>query len=201
MIAGQRLLFRMSDEKIYLTFDDGPEPETTPRLLDLLKANGAKATFFVVGKKAKANPQLVQRMFAEGHTVGNHSYSHSVLMLKPLRQLRLEITQTDEIIQQATGFRPELFRPPHGRFGPGLWRILGEMKRTLALWSASTGDYRKNATASMIQRRLQSKSRPGAIILLHDGHRNGPSMLKALRLFFRESPTQGLTLAALPGAP
>lgn len=157
-----------------LTFDDGPNPEVTPRLLDALAAAGARATFFVVGSHVRAQPALVRRIRAEGHALGLHSDTHSRRFncWGPWR-VRRDLEACGAAIADATGEAPpRLFRPPVGLKNP----IVGHVSLTLGLrtvtWSARGRDAR-SADPEAVARRLDPAIRPGAILVMHDGHEPG----------------------------
>ena len=114
---------------VVLTFDDGPDPETTPKVLDALDAHGAKATFFVIGKKAEAHPELVREIVRRGHTVGMHSYAHHRLFsLKSPSYVRADLTRALAVLGGILGERPTLFRPPIGHTNPIIARIADEVE-------------------------------------------------------------------------
>jgi len=166
---------------VALTFDDGPSPEITPRVLDILRDKQAKATFFLVGREVERNPELARRMGREGHAVGNHTYSHPALFcfLSP-RRLREEIERTQDAVFRATGIRPRHFRSPVGLRHPILKLALERETLEFVLWQLRTYDTRA-LTPETLRRRVLDRVRPGAIVLLHD--RPGPgasAMLAAL---------------------
>jgi peptidoglycan/xylan/chitin deacetylase (PgdA/CDA1 family) len=153
-----------------LTFDDGPHPEQTPRLLDRLRELGLKATFFVVGKNAETYPGLIQRMVAEGHEVANHTYSHAEPARTSTTSFLAEIRQTDELLCKLTGHIPSTVRPPKGELNwtklRGLWR----QRKTVALWNVDPKDFRMRTEAEMTDWCATYKPRDGDIVLLHDIH-------------------------------
>ena len=164
--------------EIALTFDDGPHPAFTVRLLDLLKAEGVPATFFVVGKKAEAAPTLIRRMVAEGHEVGNHTFSHVTLTKIPVLDVAAEYRATSDLIRRLTGKRPAYCRPPGGDYDPDVIRAAGADGMTTVLWTDDPGDY-ANPTADLLLRRATNKLENGAVILLHDGPTSTLAMLPA----------------------
>ncbi len=178
---------------IHLTFDDGPNAQHTPALLDLLKAHGAKATFFTIGRDAQAHPELVRRLLAEGHTLGNHSMTHARLKsLAPARQ-RAEVKAADAVLQGFSGRPQHPFRPPHGEATLSmLWRALWGHQR-LVLWSVDSLDYCLEATA-VVQRLHDWPLRGGDILLFHD---DGPVATEALAQLLPAWRSRGLSLAAL----
>jgi peptidoglycan-N-acetylglucosamine deacetylase len=164
-----------------LTFDDGPDPVDTPKLLDLLREKDVKATFFVVGKRADQYPEIVRRAWAEGHLVANHTWSHCTLFcfLMPGR-LRSEIERGTESIRRSCGFRPRFFRSPVGLRHPLLSPYLEDAGLEYVSWSIRTRDT-LTANSSTIARRILNKAASGDIILLHDHLPGGANaMLEAL---------------------
>jgi peptidoglycan/xylan/chitin deacetylase (PgdA/CDA1 family) len=166
---------------VALTFDDGPSPDVTVQVLDILSQKDAKATFFVVGRQVERHPELVRRAIAEGHVVANHTYSHPALFcfLSP-RRLREEIERTQEVIYRATGVRPRHFRSPVGLRHPLLKARLQRANLRFVLWRLRTYDTRR-ITREVLHRRIVDAVGPGAIVLLHD--RPGPgtaAMVNAL---------------------
>ena len=152
---------------VALTFDDGPHPEVTPRLLDLLDRHAVKATFFVTGINTEKYPELIRELLVRGHTLGNHSYSHSpFLMLKGEKTLRHEI-ETAQTLFKRFGVIPLAFRPPVGITAPHLWRILVDHGLSCINFSCRAGDM-GNRRIRNLASRLLGKVRSGDIILLHD---------------------------------
>lgn len=153
-------------EEIALTFDDGPDPVYTPRLLDLLRQYGAKATFFVVGVHAERHPDLLRRMAEEGHAIGIHNYVHKTNWLMRPGTVKKQIARTSEIIEQATGVKPVYYRPPWGIVNLFDYANLGYLQ--IILWSAMFSDWRKRVGAERLTARMLKKLRPGEVLLLHD---------------------------------
>jgi len=153
---------------IALTFDDGPSVPYTGQILDLLGERNVKATFFVCGQNVELYPELARRIVAEGHSIGNHTYSHPFLYLLGPRAMSEEIDRTQSIIEEATGVRPKLFRPPYGIRWFGLSRILVERGLTLVQWSVTGYDW-KNRREEIVAAALKGLQ-PGAIMLFHDIH-------------------------------
>jgi peptidoglycan-N-acetylglucosamine deacetylase len=153
-----------------MTFDDGPSAEYTPRLLDLLKARHIKATFFLVGKNVQAHPELVRRILAEGHEIGNHTWDHPQLSKLSDAQATDEIEKTQDAIRAACGVTPTLLRPPYGALNKPehIW-IPQQLKLNVIYWTVDTEDW-KHPGAAAITQRVLAGARPGAIILQHDIH-------------------------------
>lgn len=152
---------------VALTFDDGPDPGVTPRLLDLLARHSVTATFFVTGVNAEHHPDLIRSILSHGHSIGNHSYNHyPFLMLKGRRTLQSEIESAQTLLQQF-GIVPLAFRPPVGITNPNLWRVLLELGMFCVNFSCRVGDMGNRRIQNLASRMLK-KVRPGDIILLHD---------------------------------
>ncbi len=159
------------DQKhVALTFDDGPHPIITPRVLDELRARGVKATFFVIGERVKSYPWVLRQVVAEGHEIGNHSYSHRLLSGMSEEMIRREVGDTQAAIRDAIGYETCLFRPPYGAFQPNANAIFREYGMNVIRWSVDPRDWR-NRDAMLISNRVMRESRNGAIILCHDIHR------------------------------
>ena len=164
-----------------LTFDDGPDPVYTPKLLDLLQEKGVTATFFVIGKHADQYPDIVRRAWSEGHLVGNHTWTHYPLFcfLTP-RRLRAEIERGTESIQRSCGVRPVLFRSPVGLRHPLLAPCLENAGLEYISWSIRTLDT-FTKTSGVLAQRILNRAAAGDIILLHDRLPRGTdAMLEAL---------------------
>ncbi len=159
-------------KRVTLTFDDGPAEKFTEQILGILREHRVPATFFVCGKNAEQHPELLRRIVAEGHEVGNHSYSHFFTYFKSRRRMAREIDNTQAIIEKLTGQRPSFFRPPYGARWFGLVPTLLQRGMHLILWSATGYDWKKDAQG--IVNAALRELKPGAIILLHDGREARP---------------------------
>ncbi|OUM96037.1 MAG: xylanase deacetylase [Thermobacillus sp. ZCTH02-B1] len=182
--------------EIALTFDDGPDPVYTPRLLDLLRKYGAKATFFVVGAHAERHPELLRRMAEEGHTIGIHNYVHKTNWLMRPGTVKRQIARTSEIIEREAGVKPIYYRPPWGIVNLFDYANLGHLQ--IILWSAMFGDWRKRVGVERLTARMLKKLRPGEVLLLHDCGRtfgadeDAPeNMLQALEVYLRRGSEMG----------
>lgn len=171
-------------EKIVaLTFDDGPERRNTPMVLDALKRHGARATFFLIGERVSANASLVRRMVAEGHAVGNHSWSHPYRLSEAEGASQLD--RCDATIERALGIKSACFRSPGGFTNNGIARAARERGWPNFLWMVSSADTRRIGP-SAIAGNVTSAMRPGDIVLMHDGpgHRSTaqavPTILAAM---------------------
>lgn len=183
-------------EEIALTFDDGPDPVYTPRLLDLLRRYGAKATFFVVGAHAEQHPELLKRMAEEGHVIGIHNYVHKTNWFMRPGTVKKQIARTSDIIERAAGVRPVYYRPPWGIVNLFDFANLGYLQ--IILWSAMFGDWRNRVGAKRLTARMLKKLRPGEVLLLHDcgktfgADEDAPEqMLQALEVCLERGREQG----------
>ena len=195
-IFGEALIAPLRQGELALTFDDGPNPAWTPRLLDLLAEHGVRATFFMLGSFAAAEPELVRRVAAAGHLIGNHSWSHPNLARTPAVRIREELTRSNAALEQILGGPVRYFRPPFGARRPAVFRIAGELGLTPVLWNAMTSDWSEPSPeriAARLSARIEGLTRRGRAvnIVLHDGnHRErrgnrGPSVAAAAMLAAR----------------
>ncbi|MCJ8011663.1 polysaccharide deacetylase family protein [Paenibacillus sp. KQZ6P-2] len=199
-IFGFRVFRRGSGEHEYaLTFDDGPDAQYTPLLLDLLKRYDAKATFFVVGSHAEKNPELVKRMYDEGHLIGIHNYVHKTNWLMRPATVTQQILKTDKIIYSITGERSSYYRPPWGIVNLFDLKKKRGSKFKIVLWSAMFGDWKERIGADRLTERMLNKLQPGEVLLLHDcgttagANPDAPQqMLIALERVLEEAKRRGL---------
>jgi peptidoglycan-N-acetylglucosamine deacetylase len=171
---GAALIAPSQPGELALTFDDGPNPAWTPRLLELLAVHEIRTTFFLLGSHAHAAPELVRRIVAAGHLVGNHSWDHPVLALTARAHIHEELRRTTDFLEQIAGQRIRYFRPPFGARRPAVFEAAREMGLLPVLWNAMTSDW-SEPSAQRIAGRLTEKidrlARRGraANIVLHDG--------------------------------
>jgi peptidoglycan/xylan/chitin deacetylase (PgdA/CDA1 family) len=169
---------------VALTFDDGPDPETTPLVLDALDARGFRATFFVIGKKAEAHADLVREIIKRGHAIGLHSYAHDRLFsLRSVARVRQDLKKGIEALRAITGERPELFRPPIGHTNPGIVRVADELDLTIVGFSLPGRDGVARAKPERVLERVRRGLADGAILALHDAAEKGgrvPAGVRAL---------------------
>lgn len=187
---------------IALTFDDGPSPDTV-QVLDILARYHVKATFFVVGENVERNPDLARRIVAEGHIIGNHSYSHPLwAAIETPRQMARELNRAAKAIETATGISPILFRPPHGWRSPWMVGLAHREGYVVVTWSVSPNDWQR-PSSQVIAKRVLQQAHPGAIILLHDGleTRSDPSMqntVTALPVIIETLQARGYRFVTVP---
>lgn len=179
------------DRRVYLTFDDGPDPGWTPRILDVLAAANARATFFVVGRIARQAAAVVRRLADAGHEIENHSWSHRHPWTLPRAAARAEVRDGAAAVADLAGRKPRYFRPPHGRLRRCMIEEAEAGGQRVALWSLSAVDWGPLGRAAGIAARLRA-ARAGDIILMHDGGRgiNRPAELVRVLPGFLESLLQ-----------
>ena len=146
---------------VALTFDDGPHPEFTPRLLDILRHEGIRATFYVIGRNVQTYPEIARRIVAEGHEIANHSWSHPRLTALSASRLKTEMTNTSDIIQKVTGRRPTNMRPPYGAINDRVRQtITRDHGLDVIMWSVDPLDW-KRPGAEVVRRRMVEGATPG----------------------------------------
>jgi len=180
--------------RVYLTFDDGPDPEWTPRIVDVLDASGARATFFVIGRAAERSGPLLRRLHASGHEIGNHTYSHRHPWTMSTAHARREVRDGAESIAQALGQAPRWFRPPHGRLRQAMADEAQNGGQRVVLWTLSAVDWGPLGCAERIAARLDHVD-GGDIVLMHDGrnrHNRPEESLRVLPAFLRGIRGRGL---------
>lgn len=191
--------------EVALTFDDGPDPEVTPQVLDLLDHAGAKASFFCLGARAAAHPEIVRDMVRRGHSVENHSHRHpNTFACYGLRALRREIEAAQKAIAEATGRRPAFFRAPIGLRSPLLDPVLARTGLRYVSWTRRGYDAVR-ADAAGVLRRLTRGLAAGDVLLLHDGSSartsgGQPVVLQVLPALLEQVAAQGLKAVTLPAA-
>jgi peptidoglycan-N-acetylglucosamine deacetylase len=171
-------------KSVALTFDDGPSPKNTPQILKILQEERVPATFFVIGQNSQRHPELLKQIHAEGHTIGNHTFSHVKLTAQSSETIRVELEKTREVIQTTTGQSNGLFRPPFGAFDA---RSLAEMairRFDAVLWSVDSRDW-THPGVQVIRKNVLSTVQSGSIVLFHDDRDQTaealPSIIRALK--------------------
>lgn len=156
------------EKAIALTFDDGPHGPKTERLLDILRQEDVKATFFLVGKMAEKYPSIVRDIVRDGNEIANHTFSHATLTKITPAEARADYAAASDVLQRITGKRPRLCRPPGGDLDDDVIDAAKELGMTTVLWTNDPGDYYKPGESTIVDRTLARASN-GGIILLHDG--------------------------------
>jgi len=183
---------------IALTFDDGPWPQMTSRVLDVLKKNNVKATFFVVGKQVEQNPNLLIQIVHDGHAVGNHTWSHQYFQYSESAAAS-ELDKTSTLIYDLTGTKTSLFRPPAGILTNGLVTSANQKNYATVMWSVDSKDWRyyRNSPQALIDSVLK-EAKPGAIVLLHDGGGDRSTTIEALPKIITELKKRGYDFVTVP---
>lgn len=186
---------RTEQKIVALTFDDGPYLPYTVQLLDLLKECQVQATFFVIGQNAAKHPELIRRMAAEGHQLGNHTWSHTDLLKVDRMAMIREVERTSRLLEQLTGSRPAVVRPPHGFRDPLVMEVMADRGLTVIEWSAMARDW-TNPGVDVIVRTIVSEVVNGSVILLHDGdgvqqEASRAQTIEATRQIIRELTSRG----------
>ena len=179
---------------VAMTFDDGPHPKLTPKLLDMLKERNIKATFFVIGKCVAEFPDIAKRIVDEGHEIANHSWSHPQLPKLSPPAFAAEIAQTNEAIEKATGVRPVVMRPPYGAINSTITKRLNEeYGLSVIIWSVDPLDW-KIRKSDHVSSHIIKNTAPGSIILAHDIH---PSTIDAMPATFDALQSKGYKFATV----
>ncbi|NRQ34942.1 polysaccharide deacetylase family protein [Nonomuraea sp. NN258] len=176
-----------------LTFDDGPG-ETTPKLLSVLRKAGAKATFFLVGKQVERRPQVVKKTLADGHAIGNHTYSHPSLPTLFDHEITTELKVTQALIEEATGHTPTMFRPPYGHTDTKVLEAADDANLAQVLWTGTTLDWKLRDARKIKAAVLRLAKRDG-VILMHD---TVPQTVQAMPEIVKELKKRGYTLVTVP---
>jgi peptidoglycan/xylan/chitin deacetylase (PgdA/CDA1 family) len=190
---------RNDTASVALTFDDGPGPDTEP-ILDRLAAHGVHAAFFMVGSQVERYPQIARRIAAEGHEIGNHSFSHPMFLSQTPRRTHEQLARTQAAIEDVTGVRPGIARPPYGIRTPAYFGAARALGLRVIHWSVAGFDWRP-FSGDRIARHVLRGARPGAIVLLHDadseGKRDRRATAASIPLIADGLRARGLTLAPL----
>ncbi|WP_208340322.1 polysaccharide deacetylase family protein [Aetokthonos hydrillicola] len=181
---------------IALTFDDGPWPESTAQILDILKKNNIKATFFQIGQNLKIYPDLGKRVVAEGHVLGNHTWHHWYHYMNP-QAAAFEIESTTNLIYQITGVKTNLFRPPGGIMRNGVVDYAKSKKYAIIMWSSDSIDYSRPPVPRLIRNDMR-EAKPGGIVLMHDGGGNRAHTVEALPEIINNFRKQGYSFVTIP---
>ncbi|QQZ63177.1 polysaccharide deacetylase family protein [Paenibacillus sonchi] len=188
---------------VYLTFDDGPS-KITPKVLEILRRQGVKATFFVLGEQAEQRPELISAIWEQGHAIGNHTYNHNYRDLySSFTEFWSQIKQTEEIVRNITGVRPQLVRAPGGTFGhfdKTYFRLLAQAGYSVMDWTADSGDSRRKGVpaADILRESVADLTASRVILLLHDGGGHEQSA-KALPEIIKRYKAAGYTFGVLDG--
>lgn len=189
----------LPDKVVYFTFDDGPSRTYTPQVLNLLRNEHVKATFFLVGSRCTEEPNLVRRIVAEGHEVGNHGYTHQFITNESLTTLQSEVKRTDDAIYRASGLKPVYFRPPGGLFRVTELATLHALGHRTVLWTVDSRDWHATAADPIVENVVEHV-KPGAVVLFHDGLTPTKFTIAALPVIISTLRHQGYHFDILPVA-
>lgn len=184
--------------EVALTFDDGPDPNFTPVILDKLAKYGVKATFFLLAENIEKWPEMARRIVTEGHIVGNHSYSHPKSTGLDMDEFKHEISKSDELLKFVSGYRPRFFRPPYGDINEEQLHWLTGQGIITIQWTVDTNDWR-GLTGAEIAKTVQGAVYPGSIVLQHNA--DGVPLegtVDALDLFIPQLQAKGVRFVTLP---
>jgi peptidoglycan-N-acetylglucosamine deacetylase len=174
------------EKVVALTFDDGPDGNHTPAILDILDKQDIKATFFVIGHKINGQEELLRQMTSFGHIIGNHSFSHAFLFdLFGRKKMEQDLLKTDEMIMGVTGIRPVLFRPPYGVTNPVLAKVVKKLGYRVIGWSVRSLDTVKKDEDKIVER-IKKGLHPGAVILMHDDREMAVKVIERVILMVKE---------------
>lgn len=187
----------ISQNKVSITFDDGPHPDYTPKVLSLLKQYNAKATFFCIGKNIESYPEIFKQILAEGHTVGNHTYSHSNNMgFFSTQKIIEELLQTNTIAKQVANLQLRLYRPAFGVTNPNIKKALQKTGLQSIGWNKRSFDTTKLSEEKILQR-ITKNLKKGDIVLLHDSSAKTIHVLEQLLLFLQTKQMQSVPVDQL----
>lgn len=184
-----------SDGAIYLTFDDGPHPQHTEDVLGILAANDAHASFFLLGEQVERHPDIVGKIVAGGHGLGNHSWDHPRFTRIPWSEQIDQIERTDRLLTAFDGRSDHRFRPPSGQFTAAMLARFAARRRNLAYWSYDSLDYQRKPLQQMVDVLREHPPRAGDIVLMHD---DSETTSRALAVLVPEWRAAGLQMRALP---
>lgn len=186
-------------KRIALTFDDVPDPRFTPQVLETLSRHRVRATFFVVGSRARQQPALVKRMIREGHLIGNHSDTHVLFTERSVASFGRQIDRTDQTLYRLTGIRPRFIRPPYGAITSQQVAWARKRGYIVANWNVDSVDWRNTPSAAILAN-IKKSLQPGSIILLHAGGGRGQDLsgtIEALPKLIARLKRQGYTFVTL----
>lgn len=184
-------VYKNTREEVILTFDDGPDPVQTPKILDLLQKYEIKALFFVIGDKAHENPELIRRIIDEGHEIGNHTQTHPIFFaMYSRKKIAAEIDRAENTLKILTQRNMSLFRPPIGYMNPSIASVL--RKRNLKITGWNVRSYDSFKTEEQLLKRLVRLTKKGSIVLLHDNREHTSAVLEA---YIQRAQSNGIIFA------
>ncbi len=183
----------IKEKMIALTFDDGPSPSFTGRILDILQKYNSKATFFLIGEQAEKLPDLVKRQVKEGHEIGNHMYRHREVCRMPMAEIKKDLEYSHRVIQSISGKQIKLYRPTSGYYNENIVGVAWSLEYRVILWSIDSKDW-SGMKPCLIAKKILKTAKPGSIILFHDlgGYRD--TTIKTLEIIIPELTRRGFQL-------
>jgi len=179
-----------SDMKIAMTFDDGPHGTKTSEILDILKKHSVPATFFVIGENVEKYPDIIKREIAEGHEIGNHTYTHFAISDSNISGMAEEILKAENSVYEIAEYRPKLFRPPEGRCNENIASVAASLDYSVILWNIDTRDWAHTSRDSMVSMVLNNIE-SGDIVLFHDSVSGRSSTAEALEIIIPRLKEKG----------
>lgn len=188
--------WQSKSHSLHITFDDGPNPQTTEGLVLTLSELGVKGTFFFTGENARRYPHLVKMAFDHGHVVGNHSYFHTLSYSENSKSFLKGIQLTNKIIEQTTGVKPKVYRPPFGIIDQKRAKLIKDLDMELVYWGALAEDWLNLGEAEVV-RRIINQLEPGTIIVLHESSTNRAQCLNSTRTIVERAKMEGYQFEAI----
>ena len=188
-----------TEKRIALTFDDGPHQSYTQEILEILKQYGVRATFFIIGENAERFPDRIRQIADGGHELGNHTYTHAAVNKLSKEALCKELEDTSRVLEQITGQRPRVFRPPFGAYNDGCVEQINALGYRCVLWSRDSRDWELPPVERIVSH-MEAQVRAGDILLFHDFNRENSPTPKALRQlipYFLEEGYRFVTVSEL----
>ena len=185
---------KTAEKHIYLTFDDGPIPEVTPWVLDVLREHGALATFFCVGENVVKHPQIFQRLIQEGHSVGNHTHNHLNGWKTSTHQYLENVTNAQEALSNESS-TTHLFRPPYGRLSRGQMKEL--KSKNIVMWDVLSGDFSSELNPDQVLEKSIKYTKPGSIIVFHDNVKAQTNLKYVLPAYLSYFNAKGFSFLSL----
>jgi peptidoglycan/xylan/chitin deacetylase (PgdA/CDA1 family) len=178
-------IWKSVEDKILVTFDDGPNPSSTEKILQTLKDENIQALFFCLGNNVSCYPQLIKAIVNENHLIGNHTFNHKIITKLTEENLVTEIMLTNQKIEEVCGIQPKYFRPPYGRFTFHFGRTLKEFNMKNVMWSLLTYDYKNDA--KVVKFAIKKYLAKNSIVVLHDSNKSAPIICDAIKYLTDEA--------------
>ena len=189
--------YKIKNNQVAITFDDGPHPDFTPKVLELLREHNAKASFFCIGKNIEKHPELFLKIKSEGHIIGNHTYTHSNSFgFMKTSKLIVELQKTNAIIKKTSGLDANLFRPPFGVTNPRVKKAINTVGLLSIGWSIRSLDTTSRSKKTIVES-IEKNLQKGDVILLHDTSDKSVEILEQLLLFLKQNKMEAVTVATL----